>query len=331
MRTQIGFIGAGGIASRHIGNLLTLGDVRVVAVSDPLADRAESMAARIGATAYVDHRAMLDREALDAVYICTPPFAHGAPERACIARGLPFFVEKPLAATLETAEEIANAVEAAGIVTAVGYHWRYLDTIDEARERLASNPARLVTGYWLDGTPPPAWWIRQEQSGGQMMEQTTHIFDLARVLVGEAEEVFAMAGRTERAAFPGCDVHEASTVALRFTTGAVGSISSSCLLQWPHRIGLHMFCDGMAIELTEFEIMIDVGQGRPVRLAQGDPFLREDRDFLDAVQGRPNRIRAPYAEALRTHRLAAAAARSVRQGRTIRLEDSITVQHAAHV
>ena len=54
--------------------------------------------------------------------------------------------------------------------------------------------------------------------------------------------------------------------------------------------------------------------------ARGDPFVREDRDFVDAVQGRPNRIRAPYAEALRTHRLVMAAARSAREGRFLRVE-----------
>lgn len=319
MTIRIGFIGAGGIAGRHIGNLLGFEDARIVAVSDPNRDRAEESAARTGGMAYGRHEAMLDGEELDAVYICTPPFAHGAPEFACLERGLPFFVEKPLAVDLETAEEIARRVERSGIVTAVGYHWRYLDTTEEVRERLVAKPARLVTGYWLDSTPPPAWWIRGAQSGGQMVEQTTHIFDLARLLVGEVEEVHAVTGRTPRADHPDCDIGEASTAMLRFADGAVGSISSTCLLRWPHRIGLHLFCDGLAIEMTEFELMVDVGQGRPVRRAEGDPFLREDRDFIDAVQGKPNRIRAPYAEAMRTHRLTTAATRSAREGRPIRL------------
>ena len=51
---------------------------------------------------------MLDAEGLDAAYVCVPPFAHGAPELAVFERGLPFFVEKPLAADLETAEQIAT-------------------------------------------------------------------------------------------------------------------------------------------------------------------------------------------------------------------------------
>jgi predicted dehydrogenase len=94
-------------------------------------------------------------------------------------------------------------------------------------------------------------------------------------------------------------------------------MSSTCLLNWPHRIGLHLFGEGMAIEMSEFHIMVDVGQGRPVQDAEGDPFVREDRDFIDAVQGKANRIRVPYAEALETHRLATAIARSAREGRVL--------------
>ncbi|GGH10921.1 hypothetical protein GCM10007036_07720 [Alsobacter metallidurans] len=316
-KLSIGFIGAGGIAGRHVANLQGFDNVEIVGLADPAAERAAEMANRTGARAYADHRAMLDSERLDACYVCLPPFAHGAPERDLIDRRIPFFVEKPLSADEATAEDIAARVAEAGLVTGVGYHWRYLDIVEAAQERLAKTPARLVSGYWLDSTPPPAWWSRQDQSGGQMVEQTTHIFDLARLLVGPVEEVVAMGGRTPRADHPDCDVDEASTAALRFASGAVGSVASTCLLRWPHRIGLHLFGDGLALELTEFELMVDVGAGRPVRGAQGDPFVREDRDFVDAVTGRPNRIRTPYAEALETHRLATAAARSARERRPV--------------
>jgi predicted dehydrogenase len=79
----------------------------------------------------------------------------------------------------------------------------------------------------------------------------------------------------------------------------------------------------VAVELSEFEIMVDVGRGRPVRPARVDPFALEDRDFVDAVRGTApaDRIRCPYAQALRTHRLATAAALSAREGgRPVRLQ-----------
>lgn len=319
-RVRLGFIGAGGIAHRHFGVLETMPDVAVVAVADPDQNRAEDAARRMGATAYPDFDAMLADAELDAVYICVPPFAHGPAERACIARGLPFFVEKPISLDIELAEEIAEGVSAAGLITAVGYHWRYLDTMDEARAHLSHNPAHLMQGFWIDQTPPPEWWWREDRSGGQVVEQATHIIDAARFLAGDVTEVFGLAAHRERGDFPGLTVPTATAATLRFASGAVANLGSTCLLRWNHRVGLHVFSDAMALEITDHDLMVDVGQGRPVRHAQGDPVWREDRDFVEAVMGRENRIRCPYAEALETHRVALAITRSAQAGALVKME-----------
>jgi len=317
---RLGFIGAGGIAHRHFGVLETMPDVRVVAIADPDEGRAADAARRMGATAYPDAETMLAAEALDAVYICVPPFAHGPAERACLARSLPFFVEKPLSLDLSLAEEIAAEVEATGLITAVGYHWRYLDTMDEARAHLAQNPAHLITGFWIDQTPPPEWWWREDRCGGQIVEQATHIIDAARFLAGDVTEVFGLAARRDREDFAGLTVPTATAATLRFASGAVASLSATCLLRWAHRVGLHVFSDAMALEITDHDLMVDVGAGRPVRPAQGDPVWRQDRDFVEAVMGRENRIRCPYSEALETHRVALAITRSACDGNLVKME-----------
>jgi len=76
-----------------------------------------------------------------------------------------------------------------------------------------------------------------QESGGQMVEQTTHILDLARYLVGDVTQVFGLAGHTPRDAFPDLDVPTVSTASLRFASGAIGNIGSTCLLNWGHRVG----------------------------------------------------------------------------------------------
>lgn len=319
-KTRLGFIGAGGIAHRHFGVLRTMEDVQIAAVCDPDRDRARQAAEATGAVAYPDHDAMLAAGDLDAVYICVPPFAHGAPERACIAKGLPFFVEKPISLDIALAEEIAAEIEAAGLITAVGYHWRYLDTMDEARGHLAQNAPHLIQGFWLDQTPPPQWWWDHDRSGGQVVEQATHVIDAARFLAGDVTEVFGMSARRDRADFQGLTVPTATAATLRFASGAIANLSATCLLRWNHRVGLHVFADGMALEITDHDLMVDVGRGRPVRPAQGDPVWREDRDFIEAVQGRENRIRCPYHEALMTHRVALAVAQSARDGALVKME-----------
>ncbi len=318
-RIRLGFIGAGGIAERHTKVLLDFPDVFIAAFADPSLDRAQELAALAGAKAYADFRQMLDGEQLNALYICVPPFAHGEIERAALERGLPFFVEKPLAADYETAERVAREVATRNHLTATGYHWRYLDTTERAQEILEKNPARLALGYWLDATPPPAWWSVEAQSGGQMVEQTTHIFDLARLLIGEAVSVYAAGSKTERAEFPQSDVCDVSVATLNFESGAIGTLASTCLLRWKHRAELHLFSEGMAIELSDESMMVDVGRGRPIEPAQGDPVVLEDRDFIDAVQGKSNRIRVPYAEAIKTHRLVTLAVESARNGQVINL------------
>jgi predicted dehydrogenase len=319
-RLRIGFVGAGGIAHRHFGVLATFDDVTIAGVADPDAARAREAAERTGARAFATHDAMLAALDLDVLFICVPPFAHGAPERAAIAAGLPFFVEKPLSLDAALACEIDGAVRRAGLVTAVGYHWRYLDTVDEARRLLADNPAHLMAGYWLDQTPPPAWWHREDRSGGQLVEQATHIIDLARFLAGDVTEVYGLVARRERDDFPDLDVPTASIAALRFASGAIANLSSTCLLRWSHRIGLHVFADGLALELTDHDLMIDIGAGRPLRAADGDPVWRQDRAFINTVRGGENRIRVPYAEALQSHLVALAVAASARAGLPVRME-----------
>lgn len=320
-KARIGFIGVGGIANRHLDILAGFDDVELVAFADPDFARAEQAAFRFGAKAFDNHRTMLDQQALDAVYICIPPFAHGDAERDLIRRGIPFFVEKPITLDLALAEELSDAIETAGLITGVGYHWRYLDTVDEAHTRLADNPAQLLSGYWLDQTPPPQWWWKTAGSGGQMVEQATHIIDLARYLVGEITDVYGRVGFRERPEFPGLDVPAVTTASLTFQSGVIATISSTCLLGWSHRVGLNIFADRLAIELTDHDIMVDVGAGRPVRHSEGDPVWREDRDFIDAISGGENHIRCTYQDALATHRVALAVATSAREGQPVRLEE----------
>jgi myo-inositol 2-dehydrogenase/D-chiro-inositol 1-dehydrogenase len=192
---RIGMVGAGAVAARHLRTLLAMEGVRVAGVADPALERARELAEAAGGAAYPNHMELLAAEPLDAVYICVPPFAHGAPELAAIDAGLPFFVEKPVAIDLETAAGIAARLAARPLLTCTGYHWRWLDIFDRAAALLAGRPARLVQIAWLDKVPPPPWWQRRDGSGGQIIEQTTHVLDTARGLVGEVTEVHAFASR----------------------------------------------------------------------------------------------------------------------------------------
>jgi predicted dehydrogenase len=260
---------------------------------------------------------MLERARPDALYICVPPFAHGEPEAAALDAGVPFFVEKPLACDLETAEAIAAAVARSGLITATGYHWRYLDTVERAAALLRERPPRLVLGFWLDKVPPPAWWSMRANSGGQVIEQATHLLDVARILVGEVEEVSAISARTPRIDYPDADVDDVSAATLRFAGGAVGTLAATCLLRWKHQAALQLFADGLAVEVTETDLTIDSGDGAFREVPRVDAKTQSDRVFLDAIRSGENHVRTAYPEALRTHRLACAVSQSAEERRPI--------------
>jgi myo-inositol 2-dehydrogenase / D-chiro-inositol 1-dehydrogenase len=317
----VGVLGAGFAGGRHVEKLTTLPGVRVRAVADPQRDRAAALAARCGATVADGVQGILDA-GVDCLYVCVPPSEHGPPEDAAARARVPVFVEKPLAADLSTAEDLAGRLASAGVLAVAGYQWRYLDTVQTARRLLADAPARLVLGAWLDKAPRTPWWADQQRSGGQMVEQATHLLDVARVLVGEAVSV--RADGAHDLAGPG-DIYHAATSTVRFSSGAVGSFSTTCLLPRGYRMALELFGARLGVKVTERDLLVLDADGQQIVTAQVDPVLEADRQFVEAVRGNDADLRSPYTEALRTHRLAWALAEATRTGTTVSLTEAVDV------
>jgi myo-inositol 2-dehydrogenase / D-chiro-inositol 1-dehydrogenase len=316
-QVRVGVIGAGAVAARHVASLRRLDDVNVVAVADPLMERALALADVADATAFSDIDALIAEVAIDAAYVCVPPFAHGEPEHALIEADIPLFVEKPLAIDIRTAETIAAAIERKNLVSATGYHWRYYDTVERAVALVASRPVGLAVGSWLDKVPPPPWWRDVSRSGGPVIEQATHVLDLLRVLVGEVVSVHAVGARLDR----GLDgnVDDASVATLRFDNGTVGSLLSTSLLHWKQWAGVELYADGVALRLGEEVLeVVQNGEERTQFAPTVDAKSAADRAFITAVRsGNTSAVRASYTEALRTHRLACAVTEAARTGTVI--------------
>jgi myo-inositol 2-dehydrogenase/D-chiro-inositol 1-dehydrogenase len=254
----------------------------------------------------------------DAVYVCVPPFAHGEPEAVAVDHRLALFVEKPLAADLPTAERIGDAIAAAGLITATGYHWRCLDTVRRARELLDGRRRGLVAARWIDKVPPPAWWTTWTGSGGQMTEQVTHLIDLVRHLGGEVESVVAH-GTALGHCGPGADIDEASVAILRLAGDAVATLTASCLGPDRQAAGLDVVAPGLGLELTETELVVHEG-GTTDRIPAGvDPRTAVDAGFVTLVRGGVFPEAVSYDEALRTHRVGCAVTLSAREGHEVHL------------
>src|SRR5690348_3994631 len=320
---RIGLIGAGNVGRRHAQVLRSFPDVRLAGVTDVVPGAAAALARDVGCCPFPTAEELLSA-GVDAVYVCVPPFAHGGPETAALCARVPLFVEKPLAATAETAEQLGTQAASAGVLTAVGHHWRYLDVVERARRLLDGRTVRLVGGAWLDKVPPVGWWPVREQSGGPVIEQAAHVLDLARLFAGEVAEVFAMGdGRPPQV--PGADVDSVTTATLRFRGGALGTLSTTCLLGWKQQAGLELVADGLWLRVGEDGLVIREGGADPVEeVVAADPAAARvavDRAFIDAVRGVGDDVRVPYGEALRTHRLACALASSAATGRPVRPSD----------
>lgn len=305
---KIGMIGTGGIALRHLGVLGTLPDLEIVGHVSHAPARAAAQAAQWGGEPFTAVEELLDRQRPEVLWVCVTPDRHGPLEQELIERRIPFFVEKPLSVDRATAEHIATRLTPDGPIVAVGYKFRALDTLDRARELLAERPPRMVLAAWHDSLPPPPWWRRAAQSGGQVVEQATHLLDLARYLVGEATVLAGLGGQWPRADAPDSDVPDVSSALLRFQTAAgpiPGLLSATSLLRGHQAIELQLVCEGRVVRLSDRALVVETGRESQEMLSMVDPFRVEDLAFLDAVRaGDPARVLCSYADALETHRLA---------------------------
>jgi myo-inositol 2-dehydrogenase/D-chiro-inositol 1-dehydrogenase len=302
MTIRIGVIGTGGIAQGHMERFAAMEGVELVAFCDVQAERAQAAAQKFGGRAYTDWRQMYDAEDLTALAIFTPPFAHGEMEIEACRRGLHLFIEKPVALDTEMARPILAAVQESGVITAVAYKYRWDDHVQKARQLLAGRTIGLVAGWFWGGTPGTPWWRIKALSGGQMVEQTTHIVDMARYLCGEITAVSAFyAQRAAHRDFPDLDVADVGTANILFESGALGNIQNCCLLKGWGSSGLRVMAHGFTLEVHGHRLTWNSPEDSGEYHCQRDGYLGEDQAFIEAVRtGDRSLIHSDYADAYKT-------------------------------
>ncbi|MBP97990.1 hypothetical protein CMK18_18720 [Candidatus Poribacteria bacterium] len=315
-KVKVGFIGTGGIAGAHMSNIAKFEDVEFSAMCDVSEDRAKARSEEYGGNPYTDYRQMFDQESLDAVYICTPPFAHGEQEQIACESGVPMFIEKPIAVDMEQAIIINEYIDRYDITTSVGYHWRYGGNAQQAKKVLADEPQVLgALGYWMGGMPGTPWWRVRAESGGQHVEQTTHIFDLARFLLGNGKTVHGVATSGSMLDIPNYDVDDLSMVNIEFENGSIANIVSCCAMQGWGRVHLEVFCRGLVITVGGSN---EINREGETEKLSGEEGQDRDRVFIDAVKtGDRSKILSPYSDALETQKIMLAASKSFETGKAI--------------
>ncbi len=298
--------GTGWFANEHLKLLSTEPEVEIVGHVATNPAKALAAAQKWGGRGFTSCQELLESEKVEAAWICVPPIpaVHQAIEPILIEHNIPFFVEKPLAANLEIPERINEAINARQLTVGVGYHWRAMDTLHQVRKTIATNPVRMVVGNWYSNAPKVEWWQKQATGGGQIIEQATHLYDLARFLVGEAQVIAATANYFERPASPDADIAGVTAALLNFEQGATGLFSTTCILEAGIAVNLQLICDGLSITITQQKVIYDTGKEQREEILGNNPYLTEDQAFLEAVKyNRPSALISTYADALRTHRL----------------------------
>ncbi|MEK7474065.1 MAG: Gfo/Idh/MocA family oxidoreductase [Candidatus Coatesbacteria bacterium] len=363
---RIAFIGAGAANFGggegpwdHASRLERIPGLQVVGIADPDLARAEKRLSEragpmwAGTRAFADFREMLDAEKPDAVWIAVPPYAHGTAEPGkdleveCARRGIHMLIEKPLGGTRpETVRPVADAIAASGVITSVGYMFRYCRAVEKMKAILAETPGggRVFVGQYdcaYSRIVKPEWWDVRAM-GGPIVEQATHFVDLARHLLGDADPASVRAvaipgacamgllsdiplrpdGRRMGADVPLKYRHPRATAAVwMFESGAVASLTHATLLhREKYDTRLEVWGDGLRVELEDPYGATRLRVRRPgteaaedVPLGPDDPYLAENEAFVAAVRtGDASGIRSPYVDAFRTFELTWAIADAAR-------------------
>jgi predicted dehydrogenase len=301
---RIALIGTGQIAQRHLKAFERIPHVEVVGHVGTTQAKAEAAAERWGGRGYTRLEELLMREKPAVAWVTVPPHQHGAIEHTLIAANIPFLVEKPLSADRSTAAAISHEIQQKQLLVAVGYNWRALDTLPMLREHLVQYPARMVIGAFHVNTPAAVWWRHQAESGGQMVEQATHLIDLARVLLGDAAVISAQGVRVERAAYPDADIAGVSAALLRFQNGAIGTFTATCILAQSGGVQLQLISENALVTLTRDSITYQIGEQRQTQNTQSDTYETQNRAFLAAIEQNDAKLMlCSYADALVTHQV----------------------------
>lgn len=162
-RLQIGFVGAGKMGQcAHLRNYALLPDCQVTCLAELRGELGRMVAQRYGIpNVYRSHEEMLANEKLDAIVASQPFWRHGVLVPELLKAGVPLFIEKPIAHSVEIGEKIVKAVESSGTWIMVGYHKRS-DPATEYAVRLIGELKRsgdLGSMKYVRITMPPGDWI----------------------------------------------------------------------------------------------------------------------------------------------------------------------------
>ncbi len=324
---RIGIVGAGYMGGLHAEVLRHDERVRLAAVYDVVAERAEACAREHGARAVASIDALID--AVDAVYVTTPNTRHVEATLAALEAGRHVFCEKPLATSLAEARRVLEAGRKSRSLFQVGHNRRFAPVYQAVKKLLEKDGmvphsvhSKMNRGELIN----PSWVCNPSITGGFLYETTIHMLDMLRWLFGEVESVTVHATSHEYS-----ETDDFSML-FRFRSGLHATLASSADASWHFPFErLEVFCHHATIETQEMQRVshtvgfdldpppvVESFEHLPKELRWG--YVQENRAFVDAIlESRP--IAVTLLDGYKAVELADACYRAAQTGEVIILGD----------
>jgi predicted dehydrogenase len=211
-RIGVGVIGFGWLGQAHSRSLLRIPtlfaerdfDTELVVCGDTLPERRDDAVRSFGfARSTEDWRAVVEDPAVDVVFIAAPNMLHVELVEAAAAAGKHVFCEKPVGGTPEQTVRAEKAARDAGVISGVGYNYRWAPLVRYARQLIADGTLGEITNYRgrffsMYGSDPLgvlSWRFLVDQAGyGVTTDLMSHSVDLAHMLLGP---IMRVVGTTE--------------------------------------------------------------------------------------------------------------------------------------
>ncbi len=275
---RVGVIGTGAMGRHHVRILSQMEGVELVGISDLNEEVLSRLAKRYGTTPYLDYTELLVREKPDAVTIAVPTTLHREVAIAAINSGVSVLVEKPIAESVDSANQIIKAAREMGVKLMVGHIERFNPAITALKKVIDVNGIGKIVSMSAKRVGPHNPRIRDV---GIILDLGVHDIDVMQYLYGERiRRVFASAGRV-------LHPHEDySSLLLKFSNGYSGIIETNWLT--PHKVRelTVVGTEGIAyVDYLKSTLRIyDDYWIREAKVEKSEPLLNELRHFVECVE-----------------------------------------------
>lgn len=309
-------VGCGDIARKaHIPVYAAHHEVDLVAVADPDDERRRAVAEKHGvARTYDTGAALLDTEDMDIVSICTPVTTHEELFLAAAETGSAIFCVKPFAESLESAERMHRAATKYGLITQVGYMYRFMGNfrrvVELVRSRLLGDVHSLDTQFH-SMAPDMDWYYDKDFPGGGVLKRIfCHYLDFYLELFDERPEVTSATVKSVRSE----GLEDYAEVEMKFgdvnVSATVGDLQQRSIIHRNHLVGtdgaldftprrLHGALHGNEVEYRRGELpAINLGVWRYWRSPSDDYHTSRVEDFVEHVLAGDHETAAPVSRAV---------------------------------